>query len=218
MNAKRPVNLAARQEKAVQEEWRLNGLRLQLVSRFVFPRLGYRVLRGQEEPWARIEKDRVLFRRLQVLTPYLRDYADYIVGKKRGISIVDVKAPPSVPFVRSRRPFHRCSVKFSRREWEEYTTSKIPVMLLVWDYGWTTRLDEQGEPVFYALVNFKSLPAARELATQFEVRIDPQKLQPRKLGPPAFKKLVARCRAMEVEAIQPGYIRYSTTPNTGRSR
>jgi hypothetical protein len=200
------------------EEWRLNGLRLQLVSRFVFPRLGYSVLKGQEEPWTSIEKDRALLRRLQVLSPYLRDYADYIVATKREIFVVDVKAPASVRVKPWRGPFHRCSVTFSKCEWEEYTTSKIPVMLLVWDYGSTKKLDEQDQPVFYSLVNFKSLPFPRELTRQFEVRIDPRTLQPRKLSPPAFKRLVAKCRAMEVEEIEPGRIEYCAHPNAGRSR
>jgi hypothetical protein len=158
-----------------------------------------------------------LFRKPQLLTPYLRDYADYIVRKEHGISIVDVKAPASVRVKPWRGPFDRCSVTFSKCEWEEYKTSQIPVVLLVWDYGSTKKPDEQDQPVFYALVNFKSLPPPRELARQFEVRIDPHKLQPRKLSPPAFKKLVAKCRAMEVEDIQPGHIKYSIPPNTGRS-
>lgn len=198
------------------EEWRRNGLGLQLVSRFLFPRLGYRVLKGQEDPWGSIEKDRVLFRRLRVLSPHLRDYADYIVAKKRGMWVVDVKAPASIRLKPWRGPFQRCWVTFSEYEWKEYTTSKMPVMLLIWDYGSTKKLDEQNQPLFYALVKFRSLPPARELARQFEVRIDPQKLQPRKLSPSAFRKLAAKCHATEVEDIQPGHIEYSIPPNTGR--
>jgi len=217
MRTQRPTRNALLPGTETQEEWRLNGLRLQLVSRFVFPRLGYRVLKREEDTWASIERDRGLFRRLRVLTRYLRDYADYIVGRKRGIWIVDVKAPVSVRVRPWPGPSHGCSVTFSECEWGEYTRSKIPVMLLVWDYDSTKRLDEQDQPVFYALVKFKSLPPARELAGKCEVRIDPKGLQPRKLSPPAFKKLVAKCRAMEVEDIQLGGIKYRIPANSGRS-
>jgi len=219
MSTQQSIRNALLSERRTREEWRLNGLRLQLVSRFVFPRLGYRVLKGEEESWASIKKNPALLPKQGGLTPYLRDYADYIVvGKQHGVLIVDVKAPVSSRVKPWRGPFHRCRVTFSEREWKEYTTSEVPVMLLLWDYNSAKRLDEQDQPVFYALVKFKSLPPARKLTGQFEVRIDPWNLQPRRLSPPVFKKLVARCRAMEVEEIKPGCITCCARPNAGRSR
>jgi len=207
MSARRTIRGATVAEREIQEEWRLNGLRLQLVSRYVLPRLGYRVLKGEEDPWATIKKDPKSFPKLRRLTPYLRDYADYIVvGKQHAVLIVDVKAPAQLRMKGHAGPFARRYMTFSKREWGEYQSSKIPVAVLLWDYNGSKALDEQDEALFYALLDFGSLYPHQELADQIVARIGPQMVRPRTLSPRTFQRFLSKARAMEVVRIEPGRV------------
>jgi hypothetical protein len=191
-----------------QEEWRRNGLRLQIVSKFVLKRLGYKVVKGQEDFWDDVAKHPSLARWRDRFTLYLKNYADYIVARKRRVSIVDVKAPVSLRIKPNSGPFRRTTITFSKRERDEYNASPVPVATLVWDYNGTKALDEQNQPLFYTLIDFRCLSGFRELAEQVEVRVEPGKVTRHKLSSQVFRRFLEKTRAMDIIRIEPGRIIY----------
>jgi hypothetical protein len=181
---------------------------LQIVSRFVLKRLGLRVLKGQEDSWDDVPAHPWLVPWRDRLSPYLRDYADYIVVAKRRVLIVDVKAPPGIRIRPNLGPFSGTCITFSKREWEAYKTSPVPVAILVWDYNGVKALHEQDHPLFYMIKEFASLPTFEELTYQIQVRIEPRGVTPHKLSPQVFRRFLEKTRAMEIVGIEPGRIIY----------
>jgi hypothetical protein len=195
------------------DEWRRNGLRLQLVSRFVLPRLGCSVLKSQEDSWATIQREPKLVRRFALLTQYMREYADYVVTRGGRVMVVDVKAPVYLTVKSGARNISNQSpIRFSRREWYEYTSSAVPVRILLWLYDGLRPLQQQRKAVRYCLLDLRSLVREEELAQCVSARPSSEIARPRKLLPRTLRSFLRRCRASEVDGIEPGRIIYSSSP------
>jgi hypothetical protein len=191
----------------INEEWRRNGYRLQLVSRYLFSRLGLKVLKGEEQSWDSIGPNRNQTAKLARLSNYLRDWSDYIVSDKGKCVIVDVKAPARLRFLPWPGPFGKTAITFSMREWDEYRAAPVPVRVFVWDYDGAESLDRQKKLLYYTIVDFASLSQPRELAETREAKFQP--VGCRRLTPRVFRRFLRRCRAMDVVGISPGMIKYS---------
>jgi hypothetical protein len=185
-----------------QEEWRLNGLRLQRVTRWILPRLGFRVLKGEEDSISP-----QLLARLQILSPYLRDYSDYVVSRRGRLHLVEVKAPVGLRMLN--QPFGSRPVSFTRKQALEFSKSLVPIDVFVWDYDGLRSIAEQKDRIFYALVRFEDLEVMEELATTVEMRLGSRHaVRPRWLRPKTLEHLLERSKAMQVTDIMPGRLVY----------
>ncbi len=183
----------------IQEEWRRNGLRLQIVSRWLLPRLGFAVLKGEED-----YPDPKLKRQYPRLSPYLTEYADYLVRGNGRLAIVDVKAP--VSFRMLKKPFAAAPILFTKHQWAEYGACPVPVKILLWEYEGLASLMEQRAPLRYGLVAFDALTVLEELAETMQASADSLGVRPRRLTVQRLKLLLQRSKAMPVIAIKPGHI------------
>jgi len=182
------------------EEWRRNGLRLQLVSRWILPRLGLRIIKAQEDPVTP-----ALEPKLRGLSDYLKTYSDYIVSKRGRLQIVEVKAP--VVFRGLKRPFGVQPVEFSRHQMHDFPVSPVPVKVLLWDYGSAHSLLELRSRVFYALTDFSDFDVVETLADTVKMRLrGPQRMRPRWISAGTLRHLAEKSEAMRVREIKPGCI------------
>ena len=188
-----------------QEEWRRNGFRLQLISRWVLPRLGFKVMKGQEDKLAAEQSQRH-----RKLSPYFIDYADYLVSRNGRLFVVEVKAPVSMKLRHARRRFGSMRIQFSRREWQEYCANPERVKILLWEYNGFKPLLEQKEPIRYALFDFKALSLIQDLPSCVYLSAEKLSLRPRQLMPQTVCALLHRACAMEVVGIEPRRIVYET--------
>ena len=185
-----------------QEEWRLNGLRLQRVTRWILPRLGFRVLKGEEDP---ISPE--LQTRLQILSPYLQDYSDYVVSRRGRFHLVEVKAAVGLRMLK--QPFGSQPVRFTRKEALEFSESPVPIDVFLWDYDGVRPITEQRDRIFYALVRFEGFEVVEELATTVKMRLRSQyAVRPRWLRPKTLKHLLESSESMRVMGIMPGRLVY----------
>lgn len=144
------------------------------------------------------------------LSPYLIDYADYLVSRKGRLFVVEVKAPVSVRLGYARRRFGSMRIQFSKREWQEYCASPGRVKILLWEYNGFRPLLEQKEPVHYALFDFKALSLTEDLPACVYLSAEKLSLRPRQLMPQTVCALLYRARAMGVVGIEPRRIVYET--------
>jgi hypothetical protein len=186
-----------------QEEWRLNGLRLQRVTRWILPRLGFRVLKGEEDPISP-----QLQTRLQILSPYLRDYSDYVVSRRGRLHLVEVKAPVVLRILK--KPFGSQPVSFTRKEALEFSKSLVPIDVFLWDYDGLRSIAEQRDRIFYALARLEDFEVMEELATTVKMGLRSRDVvRPRWLRPKTLEHFLERSNAMRVMDIRPGSLVYN---------
>ena len=176
-------------------------MQLQLVSRWILPRLGFKVLKGQEDL---LQPN--LDATMRGMNTYLRDYSDYICRWRRKFVLVDVKAPVVLKLRHSQQAFGSTSISFSKTQWSAYGCSKLPVFVLLWEYDAFRPLIRQRERLRYAAFEFGSLKLQAELSFKVEASAKSLNLRPRWLTPNTLRKLLRRAKALGVTNIQPGRI------------
>jgi hypothetical protein len=184
----------------VTEEWRRNGLRLQLVSRWILPRLGFQIVKAQEQPLGP-----VLQSKLQRISVYLRDYSDYIASRQSRLHVIEVKAPAT--FRSAGRPFYFKFVKFTNSQVREFDKSPVPVKVLLWDYGMAHSLFSLRTRVFYTLVDFRDFEIAEKLPDAVKMRLRRCPVtKPRWISSKTLKYMLQRSNAEKVREIGPGCV------------
>ncbi len=180
----------------------MNGLRLQRVTRWILPRLGLRVLKGEEDAVSPR-----LRTRLQILSPYLQQYSDYVVSRRGRLHLVEVKAPAGSRM--RNRPFGSEPVSFTRKQALEFSESPLPVDVFLWDYDGGEPITEQTERIRYALVRFQDFKTKEDLVETVTMLLRSRHaVRPRWLHPKTLKGLLEVSKAMRVRDIMPGRLVY----------
>lgn len=184
----------------IGEEWRRNGLRLQVVSRWILPRLGLRVVKAQEDPLTT-----ALETKLRGLSDYLRMYSDYIASKRGRLEIVEVKAP--VVLRLGKQQFGAGPIQFRHRQVQEFRNSPVPVKVLLWDYGFAHSLLKLRGRALYALLDFGDFEVVEPLADTMKMRLRRGTItRPRWISAPTLQHLLQESQAISIKDIKPGCI------------
>jgi hypothetical protein len=108
-----------------QDKWKEQGFKVQAAASFLIRRLGYNILKAEEDLPTPAQMQ-VLETRLG---PHLARYSDYVVRMGRRLYVIDVKAKEILYLFQQRQRHHQFnqSIFLGRH----YVDSVVPVLLLV---------------------------------------------------------------------------------------
>jgi len=150
------------------DKWKEQGFKVQAAAKFLIRRLGYDVLRAEEDPLTPAQMQ-VLETRLG---PHLARYSDYVVRMGRRLYVIDVKAKEIGYLVVQGQRHHLFNQSmFLRRE---YVDSVVPVLVLAVLYPAVlfSSSGTRDEKVYYTIFSGSNEKETRTADGGIEIKLD----------------------------------------------
>ena len=150
------------------DRWKEQGFKVQAAAKFLIRRLGYHVLRAEEDPLTQAQMQ-VLDTRLGA---HLARYSDYVVRMRRHLYVIEVKAKEiGYLMVQGQRHHLFNQSIFLRRE---YVDSAVPVLVLAILYpaALFSSSGTRREKVYYTILSVSNEKETRTVDGGTEIRLD----------------------------------------------
>lgn len=151
-----------------QDKWKEQGFKVQAAAKFLIRRLGYDVLRAEEDPLTPAQMQ-VLETRLG---PHLARYSDYVVRMGRRLYVIDVKAKEIGYLVAQGQRHHQFNQSIPLRR--EYVDSVVPVLVLAVLYPALlfSSSGTRDEKVYYTILPVSNEKETRTSDGRIEITLD----------------------------------------------
>jgi hypothetical protein len=150
------------------DKWKEQGFKVQAAARFLIRRLGYDILKAEEDLPTPTQMP-ILERKLG---PHLARHSDYVVRMGRRLYVIDVKAKELAYLLKQKQRYHQFNQSiFLKRH---YVESVVPVLVLVVLYpgvlfGSSSARDEK---VYYTMLSGSSGKETRTADGGIEIMLD----------------------------------------------
>jgi hypothetical protein len=157
---------SAHDEETEDDEWKEQGFKVQAAAKFLIRRLGYDILKAEEE-FPTPAQMSILESKLG---PHLARYSDYIVRMGRRLYVIDVKARVILYLVAQGRRHHQFNKSIFLKK--DYVDSVVPVLVLVVLFPGVlfSSSSPRGEKVYYAILS--SAKGIRTADGGIEIKLD----------------------------------------------